>query len=188
MTETIGELIERMGKALRTGFILLAKFLTIALLGFLIALLFIIPWLIRAGGLLIFAYGLFEIITAVNMIYASFTDTVPLVALYTFVGSVQLALFFVVSALDLRLIDLPKRRTLPLDCTARNCLHSPKLAVRRSILSCRTAAALHCPGRHRNAQSRPQGRRLPKRAACGNLFRRSTRSTGPRGNRGNRRR
>ncbi len=100
----MGNILADVVKALVTGLLLLLKFLAILLLGLLVAIIFIIPWLIRLGALLVFAYGLFEITLAVDAIYAPFSDTIPLLALYAFVGIVQLALFFVVSALDLRLI------------------------------------------------------------------------------------
>jgi len=98
--DTLAKLAIQLTKAIR----ILAVFLSVLLLGLLVAIVFIIPWLIRVGSLLIFTYGLYEIIVTVNVIYAAFTDTVPLVALYAFVGIVQFSIFFLLAALDLRLV------------------------------------------------------------------------------------
>ncbi len=103
-TKDTTPLIERLGKALKAAAILLAQFLAIVLLGLLVAIVYIIPWLIRVGGLLVFTYGLYEIIEVVTLIYATFTPTVPLVSLYAFVGAVQVSIFFLLAALDLRLV------------------------------------------------------------------------------------
>ena len=100
MAALIAKLFEMLMKAI----VIAIQVLAIVFLGLLVAVVFIIPWLIRIGGLLVFAYGLYEITLAVNAVYAAFTDTVPLVALYVFVAIVQLSIFFLLSALDLRLV------------------------------------------------------------------------------------
>ena len=100
MAALIAKLFEMLMKAI----VIAIQVLAIVFLGLLVAVVFIIPWLIRIGGLLVFAYGLYEITLAVNAVYAAFTDTVPLVALYAFVAIAQLSIFFLLSALDLRLV------------------------------------------------------------------------------------
>lgn len=90
-TTQFAEIISKLMKALVAATILLAQTLLVVLLGFLVALVYALPWLIRAGGLLVWFYGIYRSVLLTMQLYAPFTDTPPLIALEIFVALIQFA-------------------------------------------------------------------------------------------------
>ena len=91
-------------EALIRAVVIAVQFLWIAILGFLVACFYLLPWLLRIGGLLISVYGISEMVMAVNAIYAIYTEPTPLFALYVFVITIQISLVFLIAMLNTRLI------------------------------------------------------------------------------------
>ena len=77
MMGVISNLLSAIWKALKT----LAEFLIVILLGIIAALLFIMPWLLRALALIGWLAGTFMIWLTINNLYSAFTPAFPLTAL-----------------------------------------------------------------------------------------------------------
>jgi len=77
MMGVISSLLTAIWKALKT----LAEFLVVILLGIIAALLFIMPWLLRALALIGWLAGTFLIWLTINNLYSAFTPALPLIAL-----------------------------------------------------------------------------------------------------------
>ena len=90
--------------ALIRALVIAVQFIVLAILGFLVACFYLLPWLLRIAGLLISVYGLYEMVMAVNAIYAIYTEPTPLFALYVFVIAIQISLVFLIAMLNTRLI------------------------------------------------------------------------------------
>ena len=100
----MASVIVQLGHALVYAVTIAIQFIVIAILGFLVAFFYILPWLLRTGGLLISVYGIYEMVMAVNAIYAIYTEPTPLFALYVFVIVIQISLVFLIAMLNTRLI------------------------------------------------------------------------------------
>ena len=100
----MASVIVQLGHALVYAVTIAIQFIVIAILGFLVAFFYILPWLLRTGGLLISVYGIYEMVMAVNAIYAIYTEPTPLFALYVFVIAIQISLVFLIAMLNTRLI------------------------------------------------------------------------------------
>ena len=79
MMGVISNLLTAIRKALRT----LGEFLAVLFLGMIAALLFIMPWLLRALALIGWLAGTFMIWLTINNLYSANTPTLPLMALTT---------------------------------------------------------------------------------------------------------
>ena len=77
MTGVISNLVNVIWKALKT----LGEFLVVVILGIVAALLFIMPWLLRALALIGWLAGTFLIWLTINNLYGASTPTLPLMAL-----------------------------------------------------------------------------------------------------------
>ena len=77
MMGVISNLLNVIWKALKT----LGEFLMVILLGMVAALLFIMPWLLRALALIGWLTGTFLIWLTINNLYSAFTPALPLIAL-----------------------------------------------------------------------------------------------------------
>jgi hypothetical protein len=77
MMGMISDLLAAIWKALRT----LGEFLVVILLGMIAALLFIMPWLLRALALIGWLAGTFMIWLSINNLYSASTPALPLMAL-----------------------------------------------------------------------------------------------------------
>ena len=102
-TVQFSELLSKLMKALVAATILLAQMLLVVLLGFLVAIVYALPWLIRAGGLLVWFYGIYRSVLLTMQLYAPFTDIPPLIALEIFVALIQFAGLLVVFKFNPRL-------------------------------------------------------------------------------------
>ena len=79
MTSVISNLMTAIWKALKT----LGEFLAVLFLGMIAALLFIMPWLLRALALIGWLAGTFMIWLTINNLYSANTPMLPLMALTT---------------------------------------------------------------------------------------------------------
>lgn len=77
MTGVISNLLTAIWKALRT----LGEFLVVILLGIVAALLFMMPWVLRALALIGWLAGTFLIWLTINDLYSASTPAIPLIAL-----------------------------------------------------------------------------------------------------------
>ncbi len=99
----LAEIIATLAKALATATILLVQILLVVLLGFLVAVFYALPWLIRAGALLTWFYGVYRSVLLTMQLYAPFTPPPPLIALQVFVALVQFGALLVIFKLNPRL-------------------------------------------------------------------------------------
>ena len=99
-----GAIIASLFAALIKGLKTLVLFIAIVLLGILVGIVYAIPWLLRAIAILLWFYGGYLLIMAVETIYAPFTPEVPVMVLQFFVVAVQLFTFLTILMLNPRLI------------------------------------------------------------------------------------
>ena len=84
--------------------IVLLQFLLIVALGVLVAIIYALPWLLRAGAFVVWFFGAYLLTYAVGEVYSPFTEAIPVMALQFFVVSVQLAMIVVVLLTNSQLI------------------------------------------------------------------------------------
>jgi hypothetical protein len=83
--------------------IILIQFLIIIFLGILVAIFYTLPWLLRIGAILIWFYGGYRLVIAVDEIYAPFSPEIPVMILQLFVIIVQLGAMIGILIVNLRL-------------------------------------------------------------------------------------
>ncbi len=98
------EVINSLAKALVKAIILSVQFLLVVLLGFLVAVAYALPWLIRAGGLLLWFYGIYRSVLLTMQLYSPFTAPAPLMALEVFVALVHFGSLLVIFKINPRLV------------------------------------------------------------------------------------
>ena len=83
--------------------IILIEFLIIIFLGVLVAIIYALPWLLRIGAIIIWFYGGYRLVIAVDQIYTPFSPEIPVMILQFFVIIVQLSAMVGILIIDLRL-------------------------------------------------------------------------------------
>ncbi len=83
--------------------IVLIQFLIIIALGILVAIIYALPWILRIGAVIIWFYGGYRLVIAVDEIYAPFSPEIPVMILQFFVIIVQLSAMIGILIINLRL-------------------------------------------------------------------------------------
>jgi hypothetical protein len=99
MLATISTLFRYLVQAL----ISLFEFLVIVFLGILVAIIYALPWALRIGAIVVWFYGGYRLVIAVDEIYAPFSSEIPVMILQFFVIIVQLSAMIGMLIVNLRL-------------------------------------------------------------------------------------
>lgn len=78
----LGSVISSLLQALAKGFWILVQFLAVVVLGLLVALVWVLPWLIRAASIVAWIGGAYLAGETINAIYGQYSDPLPLLALW----------------------------------------------------------------------------------------------------------
>lgn len=99
IADTLVKLATQLTKAVR----ILAVFLSVLLLGLLVAVAYTLPWILRAGSLLLWFYGIYRSVLLIHQLFLPFTPPIPLMALDVFVALLQFGSLLVIFRLNPRL-------------------------------------------------------------------------------------
>jgi hypothetical protein len=95
--------ISTLFRYLAQALIILLEFLIIIFLGILVAIIYALPWVLRIGAIIIWFYGGYRLVIAIDEIYAPFSPEIPVMILQFFVIIVQLSAMIGILIVNLRL-------------------------------------------------------------------------------------
>ena len=99
----LAKIISKMAEILLSAIIVSLQSLLVILLGVLVVFFYALPWLLRAGSLLLWFYGIYRSVFLIHALYQPFTPPSPLMALDTFIALLQFGSLLVIFRLNPRL-------------------------------------------------------------------------------------